>query len=345
MNPTSDIYSDGYYYVIIIDILEVSTISAQNKETDITIGNQLFHCSFINLLDSHLAVIYARDVIPEHKWSQITESILGKLNVYFTLSNDFISLGISNPNKLHNLKNGYQEAQLAIKFCKWFSISSCLHSQITYTDISIETLPFFHKLNTGITKKDLDYILSAFEEQFADFKNMHISPASLKEFCLKAYLLISSEISKNYSINPILEISSLSSVNDSLIYLINLYRHYFEFEGTTFSSRQSKIIQKAMLFVQEHYQEPLSLNDVSAFTKKSTGYLSNKFKKEVGISFSQYVTDFRLLKARQLLISSNLKIKEIALMVGFSDEQYFSLVFKKECGLTAGMYRKIYQKD
>lgn len=345
MNPTSDIYSEGHYYVIIIDTLEVSTISIQNKEEDIFIDSQMFHCSFINLLDSHLIVLYAKSVITSNDWNYLASMILGKINVYFTVSNDFISLGISNPNKLHNLKKGYQEAQLAIEFCKWFSVSNCLYNQIQYTDISIDSLSFWNKLTVGISKRELPYIISILETEFTEFMKIHISPTSLKEFCLKAHLLVNNEISNSYTINPILEISNLSSVSDSQIYLINLYRHYFEMEGTSLSSRQSKTIQKAMLFVQQHYQEPLSLHDVSDYTNKSIGYLSNKFKKEVGISFSQYVTDFRLLKARELLISSNLKIKQIALAVGFSDEQYFSLVFKKECGLTAGIYRKMYQKD
>lgn len=345
MNPASDIYSEGYYYVILLDTLETSTISVQNKELDATIKNNHLHLSFIKLLDKHLTVIYSPATIPPANWKDITELILNNINVYFTLNNDFIFLGISNPNKLHNLKLSYQEAEKAIHFCKWFSTPSCLHNQIQYTDVDIQSLPFWNKLASGISEHNLSFILKIFEEQFEEFRKLFISPVSLKEFCLKAHLLINNDTLKTYNINPILEIGNLSSVNDSFNYLTNIYRHYFEIEGVTPTLTQSRTILKATKFIQKHYQEPISLNDVSEYTRKSTGYLSNKFKKEVGISFSQYVTDFRLLKARQLLISTNLKVKEIALMVGFSDEQYFSLVFKKECGLTAGMYRKIHQQD
>lgn len=194
-------------------------------------------------------------------------------------------------------------------------------------------------------KKNLPEIILSFNSQFSTFKSEHISRSSLKEFCLKAYLLISNDLLGNYNINPILEISNLSSLQDSLTYLTTIYRNYFETANAEQANHKSTFIEKILLFIQSHYQEPISLNDAADYANKSTGYISNKFKKEVGVSFIQYVTDYRLLKARQLLITTNLKIKEIALMVGFADERYFSLVFKKECGLTAGMYRKIYQQD
>lgn len=345
MNPISEVYSEGYYYVIIIGTVEVSTISILQKEMNISLDDKELHASFINLFDSHLVVIYSESLLNNDDWRPVIQIIRQNLNIYFTLDNDFSFLGISRPNKLHNLKTGYQEALKATEYCRWFACSHCLYNNIQYTDIPIQPLPFWDKLRVGMHKKDLAFIISILNEQFKVFKDQYISPASLKEFCLKVYLTLSNAMLGDYNINPILEISNLSSLKDSLAYLITIFRNYFETSNSSCPESQSKFIQKIILYIQAHYQEPISLNDAADYANKSAGYISNKFKKEVGVSFTQYVTDYRLLKAKQLLITSNLKIKEISLMVGFADEQYFSLVFKKECGLTAGMYRKIYQKD
>lgn len=345
MNPVSGIYSEGCYYIAIIGTIEVSTISVLQKELDICLEDQKLHASFITLFDSRLAVIYSETSLTHSEWQVLLRHLMNNLNIYFTMDNDFVFLGISNPNKLHNLKSGYQEALKATEYCRWFSAPYCLYGDISYTDLPLQQLPFWNELKVCMRRNDLPQILLLLGRQFESFHEEHISPSSLKEFCLKAYLMLRNDTLGDYSIDPILEISSLSSLKDSYLYLTAIYRNYFETASLSHTGNQSKFIQKITLYIQAHYQEPISLNSAADYTNKSAGYISNRFKKEVGVSFPQYVTDYRLLKAKQLLITSNLKIKDIALMAGFSDEQYFSLVFKKECGITAGMYRKIYQES
>ena len=69
-------------------------------------------------------------------------------------------------------------------------------------------------------------------------------------------------------------------------------------------------------------------------------YLSNLFKKETGISFSDYVNLQRIKKAQELLTETHLRTYQIAQQVGFQDESYFSRVFKKIVGMRPGEYRK-----
>ena len=71
-------------------------------------------------------------------------------------------------------------------------------------------------------------------------------------------------------------------------------------------------------------------------------YFSGMFKREVGQNFSEYVTDYRIKKAKDLLKRSNLSILEISDAVGFKDPKYFSKIFKKAAGITPAEYRKIY---
>ena len=62
------------------------------------------------------------------------------------------------------------------------------------------------------------------------------------------------------------------------------------------------------------------------------------FKKETGISLKQYITDFRIDKAKELLSRADARISDVATEVGFDNFSYFSTVFKKTTGLTPNEY-------
>lgn len=85
-------------------------------------------------------------------------------------------------------------------------------------------------------------------------------------------------------------------------------------------------------YIQEHYAEEISLNDLADHIGMNSMYLSWLFKKEMGINFSAYLTKVRIEKAMELLKQGEYKIYEISQMVGYQTVQYFSTVFKKETG-------------
>lgn len=94
-------------------------------------------------------------------------------------------------------------------------------------------------------------------------------------------------------------------------------------------------------FLEQHYQDDLSLQDIAARFYLSREYISRKFKQEFGVNLSDYVTGIRMDKAKLLLLNPHLRIAEIAASVGFQDEKYFSKVFKKATGLSPAEYRKM----
>ena len=71
----------------------------------------------------------------------------------------------------------------------------------------------------------------------------------------------------------------------------------------------------------------------------NSSYLSNLFRKEVGMTITEYVTNHRILHAADLLLTSMQPVKTIAKQVGFADVQYFSRVFKKKMGKTPSQFR------
>lgn len=103
----------------------------------------------------------------------------------------------------------------------------------------------------------------------------------------------------------------------------------------------SSIIQKCITYIEFHYTENLTLDVITHELNLSKSYLSNLFKKEVGITITDFIHKTQLRHALQLLNATNLPIHDIALECGFDDINYFSRVFKKYQGQTPSNYRKI----
>ncbi|OUN31893.1 hypothetical protein B5G33_00570 [Blautia sp. An81] len=98
-------------------------------------------------------------------------------------------------------------------------------------------------------------------------------------------------------------------------------------------------IARAKQYIEENYQQNISLEEVAGNVFLNKNYLSELFHKEVGCSFSQYLTEVRIEKAKLLLRETHMKVKEIADMTGFDNPSYFIQVFKKTQGCTPNEYR------
>lgn len=106
--------------------------------------------------------------------------------------------------------------------------------------------------------------------------------------------------------------------------------------------KEKKPIQIARQYISLHYAESLTLETVSAYVDLNAAYFSSIFKKETGQSFSEFLTEVRMKKARELLCDRKRTVLEIADSVGYGDEKYFSRSFKKHVGLTPSEYRRLY---
>ncbi len=101
-------------------------------------------------------------------------------------------------------------------------------------------------------------------------------------------------------------------------------------------------IRIAKQYIQQHYNESISLEDVCAATGFSVSYFSTMFKKETGEGFSKYLARIRVEKAKALLQDSDLPIAEVCDRVGYNDLKHFTSTFKKVTSLNPGQYRKLY---
>ena len=96
-------------------------------------------------------------------------------------------------------------------------------------------------------------------------------------------------------------------------------------------------------YVEEHYMNEIKLRDLAAVAHVSGSYLSVKFKKEVGCSFTEYLVRFRINKAKELFEHRFTSCKEVASMVGYADYTQFSKIFKKYTGKSPTEYVRQYK--
>lgn len=106
------------------------------------------------------------------------------------------------------------------------------------------------------------------------------------------------------------------------------------------SSPADKDLAKVKRYIDSHYQENITLESLANMIHLNKFYFSHSFSKFYGISPINYLINRRIQVCKELLLSSDYKIAEIAEIVGFSSESYFSQNFKKNCGLSAREYRK-----
>lgn len=107
-------------------------------------------------------------------------------------------------------------------------------------------------------------------------------------------------------------------------------------------SETARPIRVAKKYVQEHYRESITLEDVCAATGFSASYFSVMFKKETGEGFMKYLTSVRIDRAKELLQETDLPVAEVCREVGYSDPKHFVQLFRKATGLNPGQYRKLY---
>lgn len=94
-------------------------------------------------------------------------------------------------------------------------------------------------------------------------------------------------------------------------------------------------------FVANHYgDQRLSVNEISQHVFLSVSYVCTFFKNETGLTLNQYITEYRMEKAKQLLADPRYKITEISAAVGYSDGGYFGKSFRKYVGLSPSGYRE-----
>lgn len=98
--------------------------------------------------------------------------------------------------------------------------------------------------------------------------------------------------------------------------------------------------RRGAAFLQRNYSAAIGVEDIARQTGVSRSHLYRSFQSEFGCSPSEYLTNYRIQRAKQLLSHSDLTVNVVAASVGYEDPLYFSRVFHRETGMSPTEYRK-----
>lgn len=115
-------------------------------------------------------------------------------------------------------------------------------------------------------------------------------------------------------------------------------------EQTSWMKRSSAVIEICR-YVAKNYKQDISLQEVSDRVHLNKTYVSGLFKKEMGITFYEYLTEHRINRAKELMATNNDTIGELAEKVGYPNASHFTKVFKKITGVSPMEYKKMHAQS
>lgn len=99
-------------------------------------------------------------------------------------------------------------------------------------------------------------------------------------------------------------------------------------------------IINAIVYMENHYKENPSIDEVARYAGFSTGYFSRLFHSRLGMTYSAYLSNIQIRHVQLLLSTTNMSVMDIAMETGYCHSEYLSAQFKKKVGVTPSAYRK-----
>lgn len=247
------------------------------------------------------------------------------------------------PEKIENAYKSYQNAFCALSagFYTGYNTISTLNSLNGVYKFDDKVFTDFKEL---IIQRNRDGAVRLIRRTAAEIKE---NKATLVSVTKNYFYMLGSEVlklSRDYELGKELEISRcldnihLSGTLDELIFsMVKIIDILFDNLNTEY---ENNIVWKIKQYIKENYRDQqLSLSEISDFLNLNISYISIVFKEEAGTSINRYITSYRISKAKELLLKHDLRIKDIACMVGFQNANYFAKVFKKAEGIQPKEYR------
>jgi Response regulator containing CheY-like receiver domain and AraC-type DNA-binding domain len=219
------------------------------------------------------------------------------------------------------------------------------------------TLVHFSSTDRFDTKKFLktmlnnDFLLgiTRVESYFDEMILSNIAPSFLKQQASSIFYTLFSRIEEEFPTKSELRRLKMTFLREigHVQYLENFSQLILETIETlrtmivefTHPNENEQLLQ-IQQYIEEHYNEALSLTQLADHFHFSYNYLSTFLSENLTTSFSEYVKTLRLARAKQLLTETDMNLSEISEAVGYSDLSYFSKLFKKEFQLAPSKYRR-----
>jgi two-component system, response regulator YesN len=278
------------------------------------------------------------------------DEIVQSIEKYLKFS---VTIGVGTVrNHKTEIKYSYEDAVLALDYRQILGnnrviciddVEKRIVENVRFDELQAQAI--IRCIKTGTTSEMQEIV----EDLFKGFVETQVSIQDYQIYLLEiltsilkaakdANLDLDTVFGTNFSI--IAEVYKFNQLHEAKDWIINLCMKIMQSVVNERKYSYQNLIDQAKEYTQEHYQESdISINKVCSHLHISTGYFSSIFKKEVKMTFVNYLIQIRMESAKELLRSTELKSFEIAEKVGYADPNYFSFCFRKLFGLSPKEYR------
>lgn len=173
-------------------------------------------------------------------------------------------------------------------------------------------------------------------------KEIHVIPLGIKEQQF-VETLIFSMLDEYKNNSPILDDYAKTSITQLLLFAGKHAQNTDEYNPVYINSTH-KVISEVAGYINNNYDDEISLSKISELFHISPGHFSKTFKRETGLAFSDYLNNVRIKEARKLLYNTHMTISEIAFSVGYNSSTHFGRIFKDIVGTSPLAYKKELRK-
>lgn len=188
---------------------------------------------------------------------------------------------------------------------------------------------------------DYPYVMHVFDAFCMATKSYNLSGISVRKFCFElladiyyAYIAAGGTV-KDQKLEKFME--SLNGADGAVS--LELSKQYLMKMLGGEEKDVHEIVGKAKRYINSHLADDLSVSNIAEILFVSPNYFSRLFKRVTGQGCNEYIVRKRIEKACVLLGTTNFNTGKIAGMVGYNDTNYFSMAFKKHCGVSPTRYR------
>jgi two-component system response regulator YesN len=260
-----------------------------------------------------------------------------------------VKIGIGRYYKdILNSKKSYHEALQALLTASGspdpiLHIDDMVH---VFQEIPDSESKFEHEIYTKAAEGDINSALLALDNIFSQIEDSSENLDCIRDKCIIMAADFTKRVgSVSHAFHSVLvRIMSAGSNTELKIILRNYVKQMMDELSVRRQKRINSIIEKADNYLAEHYSEDITLEETARAVNLSPYYFSRFYKEESGVNFIDRLIAIRIEKAKQYFEATDISLKEVSGMVGYSDPNYFSKLFKKTTGYTATEYREFYRK-
>lgn len=260
-----------------------------------------------------------------------------------------LAFGISNPKEnIDDFKEAYKEAKKAVGYTVYSNANRVIQyetvGQIKNGEISVSTvLKEIHKLIEMKNKAEIMVFVDKYLEDQSYFSETY---AKSFTYCV-VFSLENILNEQGYSLEIIDgiaiwdKIDNFDTIVNVRLWIYNIIKSAFDVLYKDQNATKRDIVYSIKKIIEQNYQDKLTIREISKKLHYSTKHISIVFNEIEGRSVSSYLTEFRMEKAKELLMRKDLKIYQVIEMVGYKKPDVFNKTFKAYTGYSAGEYKKL----